>query len=298
MPTMVIEIMDGIGANETAYPEGTTPTEPADFGETSTEATESVGELSPGEDEETAPTEPAESGDTSNETTESADELTPGQDEKVEEVTASPTPAFGGGNDVVYSNPSDSPTPYPPTPYPSDASDATPYPSNAAKEYYWESKPYNRPTNPTRNPTLKPTFEYIPKAEDPIFEKEEVADTVDFTDDDLFYHGLGGKVGTYLDGVESPQEMGKDKNVQIIAGTLVGVFMVLMLVTAHMVMNHPDGLCAGFCRLTLKVICCFTRTLCLPCRAICCKGGSEQSHNRRTHAPMGRTPFPTDLELA
>jgi len=283
MPTMVIEIIDGNDANETAYPEGTAPTEPAEFGETSTEATESVGELSSGKDEGTAPTEPAEFGDTSAKATESAGEIIPGEDQKVEEVTASPTPEYDEGNDVVYPNPSYSPSPYP---------------SSAATESYWDSKPYTRPTNPTRNPTLKPTVEYIPKGEDSILEEEEVADTVDFTDDDLFYHGLGGIVGEYLDGVESPQEMEKDTNVQIMAGTLVGVFMVLMLVTAHMVMNHPDGLCAGFCRLTLKVICCFTRTLCLPCRAICCKGGSDQAHNRRTHAPMGRTPFPTDLELA
>ena len=148
---------------------------------------------------------------------------------------------------------------------------------------------------PTDKPTPRPTALYIPQeGEDPLME-EEVPDIKDFNDD-VLYHGLGGKVGAYLDQVESPQEMEQDKNVQVVAGILGSLLLVLLLVTAHLVMNHPDGLCAGCCRLTLKVICCLTRTLCLPCRAICCKG-SEQAQSRRSHQPM-RTPFPSDLELA
>jgi len=157
----------------------------------------------------------------------------------------------------------------------------------------------NRLTIPTEFPTLKPTVEYISKeVNDPLAQETE-PDVVDFNDDGTFYHGLGeklGKVGEYLDGVESPREMEKDKNVQVVGGIVMVVFLVLLLVTAHLVMQYPDGLCAGCCRLTLKCICCFIRTLCLPCRAICCKG-SDQTQGRRTHAPM-RTPFPTDLELA
>jgi len=147
---------------------------------------------------------------------------------------------------------------------------------------------------PTDKPTPRPTAIYVPKEGDPL-QSEEEPDVKDFNDD-VIYHGLGGKVGAYLDQVESPQEMEYDKNVQITAGILGSLTLVILLVTAHLVMNHPDGLCAGCCRLVLKVICCFTRTLCLPCRAICCKG-SEQSSGRRTHQPM-RTPFPTDLELS
>lgn len=148
---------------------------------------------------------------------------------------------------------------------------------------------------PTKTPTTKPTVLYIPKTSiDPVEEETEPAG-----EDGIFYHGLGeklGKVGEYLEGVESPQELQKDKNVQLVASVMAVVTLVLLLVTAHMVMQYPDGLCAGSCRLTLKCMCCFIRTLCLPCRAICCKG-SEQAQGRRTHAPM-RTPFPTDLELA
>jgi len=148
------------------------------------------------------------------------------------------------------------------------------------------------------DPTDRPTVIYVPPPgdADPLVEEEE-PDVAGFAaEDKVLYHGLGGKTGTYLDGVESPLNMEKDKNVQVVVGILVPLFVVFLLVTAHLVMNHPDGLCAGCCRLTLKVICCCCRTLCLPCRGMCCRG-SEQAQGRRTHAPM-RTPFPTDLDLA
>jgi hypothetical protein len=141
--------------------------------------------------------------------------------------------------------------------------------------------------------TTRPTAAYIPPPndEDPLAEEEEMEEE----EDHVLYHGLGGTAGAYLDGVESPLEMEKDKNVQVTVGILISLFVIILLVTASLVMNYPDGLCAGCCRLTLKVLSCCFRTLCLPCRAICC-GGSEQLHGRRTHAPM-RSPFPSDLEL-
>jgi len=147
---------------------------------------------------------------------------------------------------------------------------------------------------PTEEPTPRPTMLYTPMEEGDPLEEEEVK--YGGPKEDVFYHGLGdGPVGQYLDTLESPEEMEYDHNVQVVAGVLLGVFMLLLLVTAHQVMNNPDGLCAGCCRLTNQCICCFIRIFCLPCRAICCK--DDQSRSRRTHAPM-RTPFPTDLELA
>lgn len=141
--------------------------------------------------------------------------------------------------------------------------------------------------------TSRPTAAYVPPPndEDPLAEEEEMEEE----EDHVLYHGLGGTAGAYLNGVESPSEMEKDKNVQVTVGILMSLFVIILLVTASLVMNYPDGLCAGCCRLTLKVLSCCFRTLCLPCRAICC-GGSEQSQGRRTHAPM-RSPFPSDLEL-
>ncbi len=160
--------------------------------------------------------------------------------------------------------------------------------------------------------TPPPTVIYVPPPtdEDPLIQEEakesggvsqgassNVGDEGNDTEnnDNVLYHGLGGTVGTYMDGIESPTEMEKDKNIQIVTGTLLSLFVVALLITAHLVMHHPDGLCAGCCRLALGLIGCAGRTLCLPCRAVCCSG-SEQSRNRRSHAPM-RTPFPTDLEL-
>ena len=146
---------------------------------------------------------------------------------------------------------------------------------------------------PTYKPTPRPSSVYTPKNddEDPI-SKEGEEDFSNGQKDD----SLQGVINTYLDGVESPDEMKSDKNVQVVSISLVVVFLVLLLLTAHLVMEHPDGLCASICRLILKCLCCVIRVLCLPCRAICCKG-SDQTRNRRTHAPM-RAPFPSDLELA
>jgi hypothetical protein len=44
--------------------------------------------------------------------------------------------------------------------------------------------------------------------------------------------------------VESPEEMMHDMNVIVAIGATMGVMFVLMLCTAHQVMNNPDGLCA------------------------------------------------------
>lgn len=151
---------------------------------------------------------------------------------------------------------------------------------------------------PTYKPTPRPSSEYIPRAdddEDPLSQEAKGGGEEDFSNGQK-EDSLGGMINTYLDGVETPGEMESDRNVQVVAISLVVVFLVLMLVTAHLVMEHPDGLCASFCRLILKCFCCVFRVMCLPCRAICCKG-SDQTRSRRTHAPM-RAPFPSDLELA
>jgi hypothetical protein len=148
-----------------------------------------------------------------------------------------------------------------------------------------------------KDPLSKEGAEEVEGADEGVGDGDEGDDSNNNNgDDNVLYHGLGGNVGTYMDSIESPTEMEHDKNVQIVTATLLSIFIVTLLITAHLVMHHPDGLCAGCCRLALRFIGCVSRTLCLPCRAVCCSGGSEQSRSRRSHAPM-RTPFPTDLEL-
>jgi hypothetical protein len=44
--------------------------------------------------------------------------------------------------------------------------------------------------------------------------------------------------------VESPEEMMHDMNVVVAIGATMGVMLLLMVCTAHQVMNNPDGLCA------------------------------------------------------
>lgn len=102
---------------------------------------------------------------------------------------------------------------------------------------YWNKK------YPTVNPTPRPTVEYVPRTDDPLTEEEGEVPVGEFDDDK--FGGIKGKIDTYMQGVESPEDMEKDKNVQVVAGVLVAVFVVLWLVTAHQVMENPDGLCAG-----------------------------------------------------
>jgi len=196
------------------------------------------------------------------------------------------TPApVGEGEDEMNLYPEDEPG------YPEDE----PGPGEDVEEKWGLENEW--PLGPTDKPTPRPTVLYVPYDYDESPEEGTAVEAGD-AGDEVFYHGLEpqiGPVGKYLDGVGSPEEIEEDKNVQVVGGVLLALFLVLVLVTAHSVMNNPDGLCAGCCRLTLQIICCFTRVLCLPCRALCCR--DEQGRGRRTHAPM-RTPFPSDLELS
>ena len=144
-------------------------------------------------------------------------------------TTTNPTPSPDNGDDWDFGEDEES---YVPTPAGDD--------DDADGKWDWGS--YER--YPTKSPTDRPTIEYIPLDSDPLAMEEE-PDLEAFEEDNVLYHGLGGTVGEYLDGVESPQEMETDKNVQVVAGILVSLFMILMLITAHLVMNYPDGLCAG-----------------------------------------------------
>lgn len=221
------EIGDGVdetGVASTAPPEGFNEDEQGE---------DELGEGEPGEDE------PGEGESGEDELGDNPEEFPPGGGVEEEPVafenTMIPTPDPLGGAPAEERTPAPSPA----------ASEGvmtevpTTYkPTYGTKPYYDE--PYwGRPTGPTRSPTDKPTVEYVPKDEgvDPLTQGE-APDLEDFSDDDnVFYHGLGGKAGAYLDGVESPQEMVMDKNAQVVAGILGSLALVLILVTAHMVMN-------------------------------------------------------------
>jgi hypothetical protein len=109
---------------------------------------------------------------------------------------------------------------------------------NETDDYDWEGESESWAKVPTPKPSPRPTYEYISSTDDMLVKNE--IDPTSF-DDALT---VQGKVQNYLEGVESAEEMEKDVNVQVVAGALTGVFLVLWLITAWQTMENPDGLCA------------------------------------------------------
>jgi hypothetical protein len=110
----------------------------------------------------------------------------------------------------------------------------------------WSS--YNQMNDdPTYQPTPRPTHHAYESPSDDLVE-ESYTSAAEFDDDlknaEAKIENAEDAVETYLSGVESPEEMEQDKNVQVVAGVLTTVFLVLWLITAHQTMENPDGLCA------------------------------------------------------
>lgn len=101
--------------------------------------------------------------------------------------------------------------------------------------------------DPTYQPTPRPTHHAYESPSDDLVE-ESYTTAAEFDDDlknaETKIEHAEEKVKTYLGGVESPEEMEQDKNVQFVAGVLTTLFIVLWLITAHQTMENPDGLCA------------------------------------------------------
>ena len=99
--------------------------------------------------------------------------------------------------------------------------------------------------SPTDQPTPRPTHQSYTSPTDDILDDESESSQYEFNDDiKNNIQTAEEKVKEYLDGVESPEEMEKDVNVQVVAGVLTFVFVVLWLTTAWQVMENPDGVCA------------------------------------------------------
>ena len=104
-------------------------------------------------------------------------------------------------------------------------------------EEWEEEMGFTTNTEPTYPPTPRPTLAYESPSDD-ILQVETIAEF----DDEIT--NVGEKVKEYMEGVESFEDMTKDSNVQVVAGVLSGIFLVLMMITAWQVMENPDGLCA------------------------------------------------------
>lgn len=98
----------------------------------------------------------------------------------------------------------------------------------------------------------------------------------------------------WLNGGEGEEDMAavaRDQRVKVAVGVLLGLGVTLALITASCALNKPDGLCAGCCRLILKLISCICHILCLPCR-VCC--GGKRQEERQGATLVGRS----DLEFS
>jgi hypothetical protein len=98
------------------------------------------------------------------------------------------------------------------------------------------------------------------------------------------------------DETERIKVLASDRTAESFAVAITFLGIIGMLVTAHNLFENPDGLCANFCRLSLKIASLILKLVCFPCR-LCCGKYSGYS----TSDPKNRTLFveeyTNDLEL-
>lgn len=147
----------------------------------------------------------------------------------------------------------------------------------------WRAPTYVTP------PTAKPVV-YVATDDDPLQQEDEsIAETEE--QEDTQTGGIGDSL--YFDHAESIEEMEHDSNVAIALGVCLGLGLCLTIITAHQMMDHPDGCCASVCRIIVACQCAITRCVCFPCRLMCgCTG-----KGRNNHSGYSRNQYSSDLEL-
>ena len=185
-----------------------------------------------------------------------------------------------------------------PTPAPAPVANSIPTPAPAPM--------VPRTASPTANwrkyQTMEPTAAYHPPSEilDPLdglaserpssaghsgpFEEGSWAEE----EYEEGYSWLDGEPGQ-----ESLDELVRDSRVQVAVGVLLGIGGLMAIVTGAMISSNPDGLCGSVCTLLATVILCPIRTICLPCRYMCCWNQKDYT-NRHGASLIGRN----DLEFA
>lgn len=91
-----------------------------------------------------------------------------------------------------------------------------------------DEDPWDNYTPPTEQPVV-----YVPPDEE----------------EDPIKNQTSGGVGSWVQEGESPEEMIHDRNVLIAVGVLCGLGILLMIITAHQMVENPDGCCA-------RCVCC------------------------------------------
>jgi hypothetical protein len=133
----------------------------------------------------------------------------------------SPAPSLGFDTEVllppppIYVAPTEYPTPTPPTP--------------TYKAPTYSNSPPTSPTYsfPTPTAVAAPTEEYVPLDDDPI-KNEDIAVEEEWADSMTL------------------EQMEKDRNVLIALSTVAGFGFLLMIITAHQMLENPDGCYATY----------------------------------------------------
>lgn len=175
------------------------------------------------------------------------------------ETSSAPSPGVTTADTTNTTTSKDSGSGNPPGTSAPTPSKLTPFPTSAPKL----PTPY-----PTKNPTLMPSP--MPTTE-----------------------AWGDKV---KDEEEKIKQLASDKTAEAVAGIIAFLGIIGMLTTAYNLFENPDGMCAMFCRLSLKFTSFIMKVVCLPCRLCCGKYSGYTSSD-----PKNRTLFveeyTNDLEL-
>ena len=137
--------------------------------------------------------------------------------------------------------------------------------------------------NPTQTPTVKVTNEQtevstspptsspssLPMTEYPTINASHQPSTKPSTAPSQYIPFID-REKAYIAGEE--EEVSKvihDPTADVMAGLLAFFGLVGMLVTAQQLFDHPDGLCASCCRLSLTFASLLIRMCCIPCSVLC-----------------------------
>ena len=173
-----------------------------------------------------------------------------------DDVTSQPTPSPGRGDPTSTFGGQATPTPgtvnatsspaqgiATGSPPPMNMGTPSPTASQISHTYPPTPAPFHAPTGPTfhggptephvyKPPTERPTEEYVPpppSAGDPVEQEQEEAKEQD---------------ADWGEGKESLEELERDQRVLIALGVIGGVALLLLICTAHQMLDNPDGCCA------------------------------------------------------
>jgi hypothetical protein len=197
-------------------------------------------------------------------------------DEPPYDETEAPNSAFGTGD-------SDAPSSSDMNPSPNDI----PYPTLSPT--MWQAPTLGIP------PTSKPVI-YVATDDDPLQQEDESIAEKEGQEGNSQTGGIGDYL--YFDHGESLEEMEHDQNVAIALGVCFGIGLCLTIITAHQMMDNPDGCCASVCRIIVACQCAITRCVCFPCRLMCgCTGKGRNNQRYSNDLGYSRNQYSSDLEL-